>query len=409
MTQRERMLAAMRGQPTDEIPFAPRMNLWRIAQEARGTTPRRLAGLNTIELAEALGVGCHSVGTISTIEERLPEDYALRSFGVENHPDNPYRIEIRGLPVSYRQEGNGYRLVVKTPAGDVTTVQEYGPELRREGISVPFMTKFPITSVDDFEPVAQVFEHLEVIPAPGAYAAFRRRMGERGVAVANGLMGAGPMHHLLHDLMAQEEFFYFFSDEREALRALARRMEPFFHRLLDVVAACEAEAVLWGGNYDQNITWPAFFEEEIAPWLRIISERLHGADMLLINHTDGENHELLRLFPACGIDIGESVCPRPMTRCSLKEVRAGMGPKMGVWGGLCSIAFLKDSMSDAAFEGYLDRIFGELGTGERYLVGVSDMVPVDADLGRIDRIKERIQAFGPVRPADTGPEIQSLR
>lgn len=399
MTQRERLLAAMRGQPTDEIPFAPRMNLWRIAQEARGTAPARLAGKNILEIAEALGVACHSVGMISTIEERRPEDYVYRTLGLENHPDNPYRIEVRGLPVSHRQEGNLYHTVIKTPAGDVTTVQEYGPELRRDGISVPFMNKFAITSVDDFEPMAQVFEHLEVIPTPGAYAAFRRRMGERGLAVANGIMGAGPMHHLLHDLMTQEEFFYFYSDEREALQALARRMEPFFHRLLDAVAACEAEAVIWGGNYDQNITWPAFFAEEITPWLQTISRRLHAAGKLLISHTDGENHELLRLFPATGIDVGESVCPQPMTRCTLREVRAGMGPKTAVWGGLCSIAFLRDSMNDAAFEAYLDRIFGELGTGDRYIVGVSDMVPVDADLGRIDRIKERIRAFGPVRPA----------
>lgn len=71
---------------------------------------------------------------------------------------------------------------------------------------------------------------------------------------------------------------------------------------------------------------------------------------------------------------------------------------MAVWGGLCSIAFLKDSMSDAAFESYLDGIFSELGTGERLVFGISDMVPVDADFQRLERLMERIRAFGPVRP-----------
>ena len=55
-------------------------------------------------------------------------------------------------------------------------------------------------------------------------------------------------------------------------------------------------------------------------------------------------------------------------------------------------------MSDAAFEAYLDRTFGELGTGERLILGVSDMVPPDADLGRLERIRERVDAFGPVSP-----------
>ncbi|MSU69479.1 MAG: hypothetical protein EXS39_01620 [Opitutaceae bacterium] len=52
----------------------------------------------------------------------------------------------------------------------------------------------------------------------------------------------------------------------------------------------------------------------------------------------------------------------------------------------------------AAFEAYLDRTFGELGSGERLIFGVSDMVPPDADLARLERIKERVAAFGPVRP-----------
>jgi hypothetical protein len=55
-------------------------------------------------------------------------------------------------------------------------------------------------------------------------------------------------------------------------------------------------------------------------------------------------------------------------------------------------------MNDAAFESYLDQTFAELGTGERLIFGVSDMVPPDADMKRLERIKERIRSFGAVRP-----------
>ena len=44
MTHRERMLAAIRGEPTDQLPWAPRMDLWYIAQRARGTLPKNLLG-----------------------------------------------------------------------------------------------------------------------------------------------------------------------------------------------------------------------------------------------------------------------------------------------------------------------------------------------------------------------------
>jgi hypothetical protein len=56
-------------------------------------------------------------------------------------------------------------------------------------------------------------------------------------------------------------------------------------------------------------------------------------------------------------------------------------------------------MDDAAFEAYLDQTFGELGSGGRLILGVSDNVPPDADLDRLERVKQRIREFGSVQPA----------
>ena len=78
------------------------------------------------------------------------------------------------------------------------------------------------------------------------------------------------------------------------------------------------------------------------------------------------------------------------------EIRKGMGPKVTVWGGIPSVALLDDSMTEAAFEKYLDDMFSSLGKGERLILGVSDNVPPRANLARLERIKERVEAFGPV-------------
>jgi len=397
MNHRERMLAAIRGEPADELPWAPRLDLWYIAQRARGTLPSRLAGLDTAQLADAFGVGCRSVSAdrLTTGHER---EYVLRGLGIDNHPDYPYRVELRGLDAAVRRESDLVRTAIRTPAGEVTTVLEHSEEMSRNGVSVPFFRKFPIQSVADLEAVAQVFEHLEVVPTPEGYAAYRRRIGKSGLAVAHCLPCASPMQMIFYALMAREEFFYLYSDERDAVTSLAARMEPYFHQVVAAVAACEAETVMCGGNFDQNLTWPAFFEAEISPWLRRVSERMHAAGKIVVSHTDGENQMLLPLYRTAGFDLAEAVCPRPMTRCTLKEVREGMGPSVAVWGGLCSTAFLRDSMDEAAFEAHLDQTFGELGDGGKLILGVSDNVPPDADLGRLERVKERVPAFGPVRP-----------
>jgi hypothetical protein len=397
MDDRERMLAAIGGTPTDSLPWAPRLDLWLIAQRARGSLPAELRDANTVDLARHFGVACHAVRGDFTVP-RDPEDWMLRGLGIENHPDFPYRVEVSGLPVEFSAGEGLFHTAIRTPAGEVTTTLEMTPAMQRDGMSIPIVRKRPVASPADLEAVVQVFEHLEVLPTPGAYAAFRARVGGRGLALANGPIAASPVHLFLHDLMEMESFIYLYMDEPESLHRFAERLIPFFEAALAAILQCEAEVVWWGANYDQHVTWPAFFRDEIAAWLRSTGDRVRERGKLLATHADGENLNLLPLFPACRLDVAESVCPKPMTHHSLAELRRGMGATTTVWGGIPSVALLDNSMSEPQFAVYLDEAFAELGTGERLILGVSDNVPPDANMDRLARISERVAAFGPVRP-----------
>ena len=85
MEERERMLATVRGERTDVLPWAPRMDLWAIAQKARGSVPERFRGMNTAQIADELGFGCHAVRADWTIVpwyDRPPDDFIFRPFGI---------------------------------------------------------------------------------------------------------------------------------------------------------------------------------------------------------------------------------------------------------------------------------------------------------------------------------------
>ena len=179
------MLAAIRGQPTDQIPWAPRLDLWYIAQRARGTLPERLKELNIGEVAEAFGVGCQCHRADFT-QPRKPEDLLLRGLGIENHLDFPYRFELRGLPVDFQHVGNSYQSRFRTSKGEIYTNLSWSDRMRQNGITLPFVENFAVKSPDDFNAIAEIFEHIEVIPTPENYAEFNRRIGDRGLAVANG-------------------------------------------------------------------------------------------------------------------------------------------------------------------------------------------------------------------------------
>jgi hypothetical protein len=202
--------------------------------------------------------------------------------------------------------------------------------------------------------------------------------------------------------MDMQTFFYAYMDDAPSLRRLGERMTPFYERLLDVLCEGDAEVVWWGANYDQDTTWPPFFAGEIVPWVARVGDRLRRAGKFMASHCDGENDRLLPYMPDCRFDIAESVCTEPMTKRSLRELRLGMGSTTTIWGGLPAVAFMDGPMDDASFEQLLDKVFSELGSGKRLILGVSDNVPPDVILDRLDRVTERVRAFGPVNPTPDG-------
>lgn len=386
------MLEVMRGESTSAVPFVPRMDLWYIANETRGTLPPELEGRSTAELADALGVGCHAVRADYTYP-REPNALFLRGLGLDNHPDYPFRVEAPGLDVAYRSFGERHETRIATPFGDVSWTLRMTHNMAAAGVSLPFVESYPVGDIADLDRVAWVFENLLVVPTPEGYRRFHDRIGSRGVAVANGCVAASPMHLLLHELMAMDEFFYAYHDAERELRDFCARIEPFFDAMLDSVCDSPAEVVLWGANFDRDLTWPPFFQDEIAPWLRRAARRLSNAGKILLCHTDGENRGLAPMYAECGFGVAESVCPAPMTSMSLPELRRAFGPDICVWGGVPSVVLLESSYDDESFERWLHGLVEDVESSEAALspliLGVSDNVPPDACLHRLETIGKR--------------------
>ncbi|TFH38899.1 MAG: hypothetical protein E4G96_09790, partial [Chrysiogenales bacterium] len=159
------------------------MDLWYIANKAKGTLPQGFENLNTVGIARKLDFACHAVRGDYTLPKPR-EELILRGFGIDNHPDYPYRIELNAFPVSFKADGEGFKTVIRAPAGDLVCHIRQNAEMVKEGVSVPFVESYPIRTPDDIEAVAQVFEALEVVPMPQNYVKFRDRVGDSGVAVA---------------------------------------------------------------------------------------------------------------------------------------------------------------------------------------------------------------------------------
>jgi Uroporphyrinogen decarboxylase (URO-D) len=394
MTDKERMLMAARGQWADRLPFAPRLDLWHNANVRRGTLPKPYGPDTRVStIADNLGVAHHRI-IPEFLKIRTPDDTIDRGLGIFRLPGFAYRAELHDVERIVRAEDDATVVEYRTPVGSVSCKMSFTQEMLDSGASISWLDEHVIKRPEDYRVVGFIFRHVRVEPDYDNYRAFQREVGDRGLAVAHGLGSASPVQHLMRDFIDGTQFYYELVDHPKEVQQLCEDMTPFYERLVEILAASPAEAVMMGANYDDTITYPPLFAEHILPWLQRWADVLHAGGKIFMSHCDGENDGLLDLLAESGIDVAESVCAPPMVQCSLTKMRSAFGDKITIFGGVPSVALLEDSMSEDEFEAHMRGLFAEIAPGRRFILGVSDMVPPDAKWERLVRIARMVEERG---------------
>jgi uroporphyrinogen-III decarboxylase len=388
MTDRERILAAIRGEVPDRLPWAPRLEFWHRARRRRGTLPADLRSLNLMEIADRLGVAYYQV--IPDFTEAGEMDMVDRGLGLFSLPVLVYETKLEGVERRVTRRGTETIVEYHTPVGSIRTATVYTEEMLDAGASTPWTTEHAIREPRDFETVGYIFSRLKVTPRYEGYLRRREEVGDRGIVVAYLGGAACPIHHIMKELMPVEKFFYAAHDYPEAIEKLAEQMEPFYEQMKQAAAGSPAEVVLLGANYDDSITYPPFFRKHILPALKDYAEVLHRKDKYLMTHTDGENRKLMPMYLEAGFDVADSVCPHPMTSLRLEDILEAFRDRIAIWGGIPAILLCESSASEADFRAFIDGVAERYGSASRFILGVSDMVTADAEWDRMQYITERV-------------------
>jgi uroporphyrinogen-III decarboxylase len=389
MTHQERILAAIRGETPDRLPWVPRLEFWHRAALRHGTLPAELRSLSLTDITERLGVGCYS--SVPDFTDSTDDDAMLdRGLGIYQLPVLPYRVTLLDVERRVLRRGQETTVEYHTPRGSLRTVTVFTEEMLDAGASMPWVVEHTLREPRDFDVAGYIFSHLRIEPHLEGYLARREEVGERGVAVGYLLGTASPIQHIMKELMPLEQFFYALHDYPERVQRLAEQMEPLYQQLEEIGANSPAEVIFLGANYDDSITYPAFFEKYILPALRDYAGVLHARGKYLMTHTDGENKLLLGLYLRAGFDIADSVCPYPMTRCRLEEIRAAFAGRITIWGGIPSTLLCPASTPEDEFRRSVAQLIDRYKGESHFILGVSDMVTADDDWDRLQYVTEKV-------------------
>ena len=394
-THKSRMLAAFRGEEVDRLPYVPRLDLWYLANSVSGTLPKQHAGRAQNDIARAEGWTVYFRFADDILDPVAQKDYLHRGIGLFSTRDTLYDFVMpRDVEIKVTRADGKIRVEYHTPVGMVSSTMYYDESSQRLGITAPMIVDHLIQKQEDYGPACYLYEHMGIVPNFERFERWaKEEMRDDGVAVAQGFMGASPVHQIQRDLIDPTQFYFHYTDHSAKMQELAGKMEHLFDKMLQILCNSPAEVIWWGANYDDMLTYPPYFEREITPWIRKASKQLGAVGKLVMCHTDGENEGLMDLIRDSGMHIAESICPTPMTKISLAEYYRRWSGHLTLCGGIPSTIVLPDT-SEADFEAYMDQLFKAVAPGKRMLVGIADQVPPNAVFSRLQRIGERIEREG---------------
>ncbi|NLT42029.1 MAG: hypothetical protein GXX93_05110 [Anaerolineae bacterium] len=356
MTGRERILAALHRQPVDEVPWAPRWELWYNAARADGRLPDRYDGWSIYDVARDLGM-------------------SLKGYGVR-----PYREEVRGLQLTTTSRGDEVVRRYDTPFGVLTQVERRTSELREAGVRGRVMKDW-VTTAANYDAALCLVEHTYIVAQHDRVAAELRSLGDDGVLLA--FVRHAPAHTVMREFTGYEGFYYQLQDNYNRLHELITAVDEQ-QRLVEAIGIeSPAQVLEYDGNYDAGLTPPPIYERYLLPAHRRLTEAAHGVGKLAATHVDGRNDGLLELIRQSGFDVGEAFTPPPMTNLGIADSRRVWGRQMSIWGGLAATSFTP-MFSDEEFETHVHQALEE-GRG-RLVLGTGDNVPTDGLLERVRRV-----------------------
>lgn len=369
MSFRSDALAAMRGDKPEMIPFIGRMNLWYNYHRAAGTLPQQYEGWSYWDVVRDLGIGILGFGAwIETFFKKIHREVEAREY-------------VRG--------GETVTEYV-TPYGTLRR-RHLVTDLLRGTVDTGTDTEVLFKDEGDYDALQYLIEHTEIVENYGPYADYAERIGEDGIALP--FTGWAPMHEIMWRYMGVERFYYELHDHPQRLEQLHEALLHQHRQIIQLAVEGPADAIEVGGNYDDQITPPSFWDAYVAPYYAEVAEQFERHGKILVAHGDGDMNKLLPRIREAGIQVVEALTPQPSTTIDVRRLREIWQDQVTIWGGIPFI-ILTPVYSEGDFRAYVEDLYRAVAPGHRFVLGFGDNVPPEADLDRIKWLVAYNEAHG---------------
>jgi hypothetical protein len=327
MTPRQRVLAVLRGERADRVPFT---------------------------VYECMIPQC-------AVERRLRNE----GLCIVNRSQEGYSSHTPNCPRETHTYSEGGRRLVRTvthtPAGDISIV------VQPAGFT-NWTIEREFKGPEDYERLLFIVRDKVYRPAYEGHRWAEGWMGED--VILRGGIGSNPLHRIM-GWMGLETFAVEWHERRDEILKLEAAMRERKREVYRIVADSPITHANYGGNEVPEVMGRERFRDFVLPLLNEAAEAFHEKGKLLGSHLDGNNRPWADLVAGSGLDYVEAFTPAPDTDMTLANALEAWPDKV-LWINFPSSLHLAsvERIKQAARE------FVELGRQSgRVIIGITEDMP----------------------------------
>ncbi len=285
MTPRERVIAVLKGEPVDKVPFTIYECMIPQCSVERDLRTRGL---------------CIVDRHVSVVKGSSPN--------------------CVWESATYSEDGKKRtRTVIKTPGGELSTVSE---PAGFTSWTVEHLFKGP----EDYKALRAMVADQSVEPDYDGFAQAERWKGDDVILRAG--VGGMPLHQIMIQWMGVETFAFEWMDRPDEILALEKLMADNLRKVFPIVAAAPITHANFGGNEVPEVMGPVRYEKFCLPLMQECAEEFHKQGKWLGSHMDGNNAPWKELLAVSGMDYIEAFTPAPDTDMTMAEALSAWPDKV---------------------------------------------------------------------------------
>jgi uroporphyrinogen-III decarboxylase len=371
MTPHQRLLAALRGQEVDRLPWSPILAYWWDSQ------PRQIQDRGEFQFLVDLGAD-------PLLRGRTTAFVCSDLRGANEYPERMH-LPIPDCEIRRQVKGDEEQVTYETPVGDLTMLSRYSP-----AGNTRFVVEHLVKSREDYKILAYLVERMTIQPDYGPVRHLIQEMGEEGLLVP--LISPflkTPFQALVEHYVGTVQLVYDLADYPEEVEALLEVMSERVMEAVKISAESPAEAFIsWEDSSTTNIS-PAMFRRYIAPEISRWGRLLHDAGKLLLHHACGHVRHLLPTMAEEEVDVIESISPPPTGNVEIWEAQEVLGPRVGIVGGIEPTHFLNLKLD--ALREYVEELLDRVNP-HHYILANSDSCPPGVAVEKFRLVTEIVRS-----------------